>query len=123
AFAEQFDGRSAMRRFGDVLDADGIEQREQQGPHMRIVLDNERLQISESAPRHVPVKPSDAVSPRKTRHYAKMFHRNLTKRRLWKRYAIPRVAAVLRNTVSTVLFRLYITFWALVTPSVFGVAG
>jgi 8-oxo-dGTP pyrophosphatase MutT (NUDIX family) len=35
----------------------------------------------------------------------------------------PRVAAVLRNTASTILFRLYITFRALVTPSVFGVAG
>ena len=35
----------------------------------------------------------------------------------------PRVATLLRNTASTILFRLYITFRAFVTPSVFGVAG
>lgn len=35
----------------------------------------------------------------------------------------PRVAALLRNTASSILFRLYITFRAFVTPSVFGVAG
>ena len=33
------------------------------------------------------------------------------------------MAALLRNTASTFVFRLYITFRAFVTPSVFGVAG
>ena len=51
ALAQRVDGGLAMGGLGDFLDADGIEQRPQQRAHMRIVLDNERLQALESGRR------------------------------------------------------------------------
>jgi 8-oxo-dGTP pyrophosphatase MutT (NUDIX family) len=42
---------------------------------------------------------------------------------LWKRYGCKDIELLLRNAVSAVIFRLFMTLRALWSPSVFGVAG
>lgn len=50
ALAQQLDGGLAVRGLGNVLDPGGIEQGAQQRAHVRVILDNQRLQVFQTGP-------------------------------------------------------------------------